>query len=72
MNRNMESFCDGYAKVIRLFPNQKEGIRTDWERIGRDIETSLRKYKKKELGIKLCQIEKKKMLQKKRKAKLSK
>jgi len=71
MNKRMESFCNGYAKAIRLFPNPEEGMHTDWERIGRDIEVSLKKYRK-EWDIKSCQIEKKSMLQKKRKKKLSK
>lgn len=67
MNRHMESLCDGYAKAIRLFPNPEEGMHSDWERIGKDIEVSLRKYKK-ELDSNLCQTEKK--ILKKRKGKI--
>ena len=71
MNKRMESFCNGYTKAIRLFPNPEEGIHTDWERIGKDIEISLQRYKK-EWDSTTCQIEQKKILKKQRKKKISK
>jgi len=61
----MKSFCDGYAKSIRLFPNIEEGIYSDWEKIGNDIEVSFTKYKKK-LDIRSCQTKEKSLSKKKR------
>lgn len=48
MNRNLESFLDGYSKAISLFPNfETNNIQEDWEFIGLDIEISIKIYHKK-------------------------
>lgn len=71
MDVRLESFCDGYAKAIQIFPDSEEGIRSDWENVGRDIGVSLKKYKI-SLDTKSCQTPKKRILRKKKKGILPK